>query len=102
MGWVRDNVAVLTAAAGALLWIGGAVVHFYLVQADVYSDLSLATNHRDDIEKRVAVVEAAQQEQTVHLTRISTQQNGIVKSTDKMDKQIDRLHDKLDKLLRKQ
>jgi len=104
--WMRENISVAAAIGAGLLWICGAVVHAYMVKADVEFSIEKAESAQDRLlqadkmmDQRVKAVEVAQQEQTVQLTQIQTQQTGLIKTTDKMDKKLERVDDKLDQLL---
>ena len=106
--WMRENLAVVAAIVTSVVWMGGAVVHAYLVKADVEFGLEKASSEMTRLgdadarfDERVSAVERSQQEQSLKLTKIATQQNGLIKTTDKMDKKLERVDDKLDQLLRR-
>ena len=106
--WLKDNLSIVAALAAVVLWIGGAVVHAFLVKSDVNHSLDSATRDREllhskdeQLDKRIEVVEASQAAQTVQLTQIQTQQRAIERTGEKIDKSVLRLDDKIERLLRR-
>ena len=108
MAWVRNNIAVLTAAVALVLWCVGAAVHVFVVKAEMEHGLRDAAAGRDQlhkvdtrIEKRVAHVGTSQQKQNEQLARIETRQQAIQDTAKATNKQIERLDSKMDQLLRR-
>lgn len=108
MTWLRQNIAVVTAAAAFSLWIGGIAIHAMIVQNEIEHGLSMAKDDRERIraddrkvETRVKVVEDGQASQRAQLVRIETRQQAIKETNTKIDGKLQRLDGKIDTLIRR-
>jgi len=108
MNWIKENVAVFTAIAALLLWLGGIGIHAAIVQNEIEHGLTVAKDDReriraDDekIETRVKVVEDGQSAQRAQLARIETRQQAIKETNTKIDNKLERLDGKMDQLIQR-
>jgi septal ring factor EnvC (AmiA/AmiB activator) len=106
MKWIRDNWAIISGVTVALCFIVGTLINHSTLETEMQFKINYANDHRErldekdaELTQRVKTTEKQMQKQAETLVRIETQQTAIQRSTKQTNKKIDKIDDKLDRLL---
>jgi len=106
MTWIRNNWVIISGIFVGGSFIIGTIINHYTLEAQMQFQMESATEHRErltikdeELSKRVEKTEDTTHEQSKMLVRIETQQNAIQTETKQTSKKIDKMDDKLDRLL---
>ena len=108
MDWIRKNWGIISGVTVALCFIVGSLINHYTLETEMKFEMESAkdqrkrlTNTDEELKDRVSVNEKSLRQQSETLVRIETQQTAIQSSTRRTSKKIDKMDDKLDRILLK-
>lgn len=108
MNWLKENLAIASALAAAVMWLSGVLIHAALVQSEIEHGLEVARDDRaqlrkeeEKLETRIKIVEDHQASQSEQLVRIETRQQSMTESNQKIDRKLERVDSKIDQLIRR-
>ena len=106
MMWLRKNWGIISGVTVAVCFIVGAIVNHFTVETQLLHNEKSAEKARESLveedkklNQRVSRNEISIESQGKSLVRMETQQTAIQKGTARMNKKIDKLDSKIDRLL---
>mgnify|MGYP003662145455 CR=1 FL=1 len=106
MSWIRENWPIISGMTVALCFIVGTLINHYTLETEMQFKIENANEHRerlsekdDALNRRVETNEVQLRRQSETLVRIETQQTSIQRATQQTHKKINKMDDKIDRLL---